>query len=355
MGQDFQAALRRALAATRGGDPAGATRLIQDALRGGAPTMPPAAPPANPAAAPTMRAPRRAAQPAFHVRPDAADAEIASTRARFACAHGARDYLLHLPPRMTRGAAPRGLVLMLHGCTQDAADFARGTGMDDVADRADLITVWPEQTAGANPNRCWNWFRADDQDRAGEAALLAALARDVAARHGVPDGAIFAAGLSAGGAMAALLGQNHADTFAAIGVHSGLPAGAARDMPGAFRAMATGGGGDPASGRAIVFHGTADRTVHPANAMRLCGLTPADRPERETMRGGRRVDRHVRRDPSGRPTTELWSVAGLGHAWSGGRRGGSHADPAGPDASAEMVRFFLSPSPPATRRGTIEG
>lgn len=258
-------------------------------------------------------------------------------RHAFAGTQGGRDYLLGLPD-----APVEGLILMLHGCGQDAADFANGTRMDRIAGDAGFVTVWPEQPSRANTNRCWNWFSSLHQGHDGEAGLLAALAEEVAAEHGVPSGRIFVAGLSAGGAMAAVLGAERPDLFAAVGIHSGLPTGAARDVGGALSAMRAGTAGDPMAGRAIVFHGTEDGTVHPANALRITGLSSESRPERTGTRGGRPYARHVRRDPAGHPLTEFWRIEGLGHAWSGGSDEGSFADTTGPNASAEMLRFFLA-------------
>lgn len=261
-------------------------------------------------------------------------------RLHFTGQTGARDYRLYVP---AHAGPPQGLILLLHGCTQSPEDFATGTRMIEQAERAGLILVVPEQSRAQNPQLCWNWFRPGDQTgTGGEPALLADLSRQVARDHGVPADRIFAAGLSAGGAMAAILGAERSDVFAAVGVHSGLPAGAARDVAGAFAAMRSGSEGKPIKARTISFHGTADKTVSPANGRAVLASAGTGRAETESGMTGRpwRVTRKA--DARGRPVAEHWEIDGLGHAWSGGSAKGSYADPQGPDASAEMVRFFLS-------------
>lgn len=263
-----------------------------------------------------------------------------------ACAAGTRRYRLFLPS--CAASELQGLVLMLHGCTQGPDDFAAGTGMNRLAEDARLVVAYPEQPRGANTSGCWNWFEPGHQRRdAGEPAILADLARGLAAEFALPPGRIFAAGLSAGGAMAAVLAETHGDIFAAVGIHSGLPHGAAHDVASAFAAMrglggaAAPGGRRPAA-RGIVFHGTADHTVSPGNAHALAarygiaGDMPGSAPETGTTAG-----RSWRRNRDA-DQFELWLVEGAGHAWSGGHPSGSFTDPKGPDASAEMLRFFLA-------------
>jgi poly(hydroxyalkanoate) depolymerase family esterase len=237
-------------------------------------------------------------------------------------------------------ASDAPLLVMLHGCTQDPDDFARGTGMNAAAAAWGFVVAYPRQEASRNPNRCWSWFEPSQTGEAGEAAMIAAIAR----REARDPGRVFAAGLSAGGAMAAALGAAHGHVFRAVGIHSGLAAGAANDMTGAFAAMAgRGGQARPLPVPAIVFHGAADRTVAPINAERIAtaGRTGGGKPK--VLRGetGGRAWTRARLPALGAVgAVETWRVEGLGHAWSGGSRAGSHADPAGPDASAEMLRFF---------------
>jgi poly(hydroxyalkanoate) depolymerase family esterase len=242
---------------------------------------------------------------------------------------------------------------MLHGCTQNPEDFARGTAMNAQAEAHRLIVAYPAQDRGANAQGCWNWFRPGDQGRAGESGLIAALAAELGAEFGLAPGRAFVAGLSAGGAMAAIVAEAHPDAFAAAGVHSGLAPGAASDVASAFAAMS----GQQARAAAapavptILVHGDADRTVAPANAEHarrdLAQVT-----ERARTVGGREARVIAGRTRRGH-AVELWRVAGAGHAWQGGDPAGSYADAQGPDASAEMVRFFLAqiagpaPSPKA--------
>lgn len=274
------------------------------------------------------------------------------TEDRFSCAAGSRAFLTYVPASIAKDESPAGLVMMLHGCGQTHADFAAGTAMNDLAERHRLVIIYPQQSRGDNAQSCWNWFSPGDQRRGGgEPAILADLAQDVVARHAVPPGRIFVAGLSAGAAMAVVLGQTYGDRFAAIGVHSGLPHGAAHDMPSAFAAMA-GRGVEPAGAPGsmtptILFHGSADQVVAPVNADRIARAVLDAAPGQALLqhRDGTEGGRHFRQDIAtirdGAALLERWTVEGLGHAWSGGRPTGSHTDPAGPDASAHMVRFFL--------------
>ncbi len=267
---------------------------------------------------------------------------------------GRMTYKLYVPAAVAAGAP---LIVMLHGCTQTADDFARGTGMNRLADEAGFLVAYPEQPRSANPSRCWNWFRPGDQRRdAGEPALIAGLTRDIVARHRIDPGRVFVAGLSAGGAAAAIMGETYPDLYAAIGVHSGLACGAANDIAGAMTAMQRGGGkatARPSSAfvPTIIFHGDRDTTVNKANSDEIFERAkrgPATAFSSETFRGGAPAGRtHIRRvlrDEQGRSRLEQWTIHGAGHAWAGGDPVGSYADPAGPDASREMIRFFLEQS-----------
>jgi poly(hydroxyalkanoate) depolymerase family esterase len=256
-------------------------------------------------------------------------------------AAGSRSYRLYVPSGYTGQAVP--LVVMLHGCTQTADDFAAGTRMNELAERDTFLVAYPEQAPKANGQRCWNWFLPAHQRRdAGEPSLLAGITRQVMATHQVEAGRVFVAGLSAGGAMAAVLAASYPHLYAAAGVHSGLVHGAAHDVPSAYEAMRQ---GPPAGTRApgpsiplIVFQGGRDTTVAPANAAAL--LRPWSGTSSEAFPGPGWT-RRVYRDRDGRVVAEWWSVDNLGHAWSGGSPAGSFTDPAGPDASAELARFFL--------------
>jgi poly(hydroxyalkanoate) depolymerase family esterase len=236
---------------------------------------------------------------------------------------------------------------MLHGCTQNPEDFAIGTRMNALAEERGFLVAYPEQPRAANSSLCWNWFEPAHQRRGGgEPAILAGIVEAVAADHEVDRARIFAAGLSAGGAMAAVLGAAYPDLFAAVGVHSGLPTGAADTVGTALALMRSGlggGHGTARGARAIVIHGAADRTVNPLNGERLAGLGEAAKGARveEGSTQGRRYTRTIRPAGGETPAIEHWRIEGLGHAWSGGDAGGSHTDAAGPDASREMLRFFL--------------
>ena len=273
--------------------------------------------------------------------------------------HGGRTlaYKLYVPPPLpgTSGASP-GLVLMLHGCTQGPADFAAGTQMNAHARQAGFAVLYPEQTQHANAQKCWNWFKPQHQQRGrGEPALLAALTQHVVADVGADPARVYVAGLSAGGAMADILGRCYPDVFAAVGVHSGLPRGAANDVMSALGAMRSGapaGAGGPGPvPPVIVFHGDADTTVHPSNGAAVvdaagrravAGQGAAEAPQVTQGRseGGRGFTRTVYRAAGNRGALEHWQLHGVGHAWSGGDARGSYTEPKGPDASAEMLRFF---------------
>lgn len=260
---------------------------------------------------------------------------------------GSRRYRLFVPS--CPPAELKGLVLMLHGCKQSPDDFAAGTGMNALAEAHGMVVAYPEQPGGANISACWNWFEPAHQGRdSGEPAILAGLARELAAEFGLPSDRIFAAGLSAGGAMAAVLAETYPDVFAAVGIHSGLPYGAARDVASAFAAMRGQGMAQAPRGtgpgpRVIVFHGDADHTVHVGNADAIVARlrTTGAATEHETGTDGGRGWQRIRlAGPDGRPQVESWRIAGAGHAWSGGHPSGSFTDAGGPSASAEMLRFF---------------
>ena len=256
----------------------------------------------------------------------------------------------------SRAARFRSLV-MLHGGSQSAADFAAGTGMNELAERDNFVVAYPEQSTAANPGRYWNWFAAADQSAGCGRAVdrRRPHPRRSCVRYGVdPRRGRMIAGLSAGGAMAAVMAATYPELYAAVGVHSGVAYRSAHDVRSAFAAMRT-GSAPPATSTVplIVFHGDQDTTVAPINAhkliaARLAADSIADRDQPETTRGisGHRYTRTVHHNLDNLPVAECWIVHGGGHAWYGGSPLGSYTDSQGPDASAEMIRFFRLHSSP---------
>jgi poly(hydroxyalkanoate) depolymerase family esterase len=261
---------------------------------------------------------------------------------------GTRPYKLFIPGGYRPGE-PVPLIVMLHGCTQSPDDFAAGTRMNEIAEAHTCIVAYPGQTAAANSQRCWNWFNEKDQRRdRGEPSLIAGITREIMNEYAIDPRRVYAAGLSAGGAAAAIMGDAYPDLYAAIGVHSGLARGAARDMPSAFAAMKRGCVGSTTGRSAIpviVFHGDRDTTVNPRNgdavAAQARDATLRSRTEEGRVPGGHAWRRTLYFDAMGRTVVEQWLIQGAGHAWSGGDSAGSFTDPRGPDASGEMLRFFL--------------
>ena len=274
----------------------------------------------------------------------------------FANQSGSRAYKLYVPSGYNEQPLP--LVVMLHGCTQSPDDFAAGTRMNDLAEEGTFLVAYPAQAQSANISKCWNWFSPADQQRdQGEPSLLAGITRQVMRDFRVQPGRVYIAGLSAGGAAAAIMGATYPDLYAAIGVHSGLACGAASDIPSAFAAMRQ-GRSDLARapgrvGRAvptIVFHGDRDTTVNPVNGDQVIAQSKAAADLRTTVTtgeasGGIRYTCTVQTDENGRSVLEQWVLHGAGHAWSGGSTAGSYTEPRGPDASREMMRFFLQCPP----------
>jgi poly(hydroxyalkanoate) depolymerase family esterase len=273
---------------------------------------------------------------------------------------GTRAYKLYVPTSYSSGSSEHvPLVVMLHGCTQSPDDFAAGTRMNDLAERHGFLVVYPAQAANANGGKCWNWFRSQDQDRdRGEPSLIAGITREVASNYRIDSRRVFVAGMSAGAAMAIVLGATYPDLYAAVGAHSGLAYGAAHDMASAMSAMQGGVASTPrlkqlgnAAIPTIVFHGDRDHTVNPRNGAAVVDQATAARSDRPklhtTVREGSASNGHsfthtVFADAANQPVVEQWELHGIGHAWSGGSPDGSFTDAGGPDASAEMIRFFYS-------------
>ena len=352
---DLARHLQDELALVRRGDLAAATAAIRQRLAGAAAPVP----------ARDAASEGRVLEGDFRVMPDAAndeapgdaatpdarDVDQVRVAATFSSRHGDRDYLLYRPAVPTASPAP--LLLMMHGCTQDAADFARGTRMHVRAAAERYTVVYVTQPASANGNKCWNWFQADHQRRdGGEPALLAELAIHLAESGNVDRDRVFVAGLSAGGAMALNVAQLYPEVFRAVGAHSALPPGSAHDLPSALSAMRAGaiaGRAAPRGVPVIVLHGDRDTTVHPNNAAVI-----AERAEAAANDAGARWETMTTaagvatlgyttrrlRDADGRLRAEHWVVHGGGHAWFGGSREGTFVDPRAPDASEAMLRFF---------------
>jgi len=362
MTDDFQQCMAQATRLTRAGDLNAATALLQQALR----QHVSATPRADMGEVIDIEcreigageAGRTAPQPAvepLRARTAAPPTSVSGTfTGQSGTGRAARSFKLFVPPQAEQGQ-PLPLIVMLHGCTQNPDDFAVGTGMNDLACEQGFCVLYPEQSRQANPQACWNWFKPSHQQRGrGEVATLATMVRETVQRHRIDPARVYVAGLSAGGAMAAVLAQAYPDLIAAVGVHSGLPAGVARDLPSGLAAMKGQLPQRPAAMHTptIVFHGDADPTVHQRNADALFDAvlpgSGTERREQLQAAGSRRVTRKQRVTSDGRVVAEQWVLHGAGHAWSGGRATGSHTDPSGPSASAEMVRFF------ATHRLAVE-
>lgn len=274
-----------------------------------------------------------------------------STRHTYSFAGRTLIYDLYVPAGAT---VKLPLLVMLHGCTQSAQDFALGTGMNDVAEELGFAVAYPEQPAGANPQRCWNWFRPGDQGRdGGEPALLAGLTQEIMATKLIDPSRVYIAGLSAGGAAAANMAAAYPDIYAAVGIHSGLACGSARDVPSAFAAMKGSTTvrpvGDLTFVPTITFHGGRDQTVNPLKASqihnRFAGhariVGARDVQDRGITASGRRYIKDAQIDTSGVSLSESWTIPDAGHAWMGGSSAGSYTDPGGPDASRAFAQFFL--------------
>ncbi|MFI0400196.1 MAG: alpha/beta hydrolase family esterase [Thiolinea sp.] len=282
----------------------------------------------------------------------------------FSNEHGAREYKLYIPS--SYGQKPLPLVVMLHGCTQTADDFAAGTAMNQLAEELGFLVAYPNQTASANNKRCWNWFKAQDQQaHQGEPAIIAGLTQAIIHDYQADKQRVYIAGLSAGGAMAAIMGATYPKLYAAVGVHSGLAVGSATNVISALAAMNNGScrvkeitKNSASFVPTIIFHGDNDSVVHLRNGGQVYAQAEqrlkasnddyfndsAFQLEQEQIKSqqGHSYTRSCLNDAQGLAHIEYWTVHGSGHAWSGGNTNGSYVDPQGPNASREMLRFFLS-------------
>ncbi|RUP13857.1 MAG: PHB depolymerase family esterase [Methylobacterium sp.] len=269
---------------------------------------------------------------------------------RFGNAAGSRAYDMFVPSGYA--GTPLPLVVMLHGCSQTSRDFAIGTGMDALAEAQGFLVAYPDQPRSANFAKSWNWFRDEDQRRGrGEPSIIAGLTRAIMAEFAVDPSRVYVAGLSSGGAAAAVMAMMYPDLYAAVGIHSGLACGSAGSMSAAIATMRRGALLRPVQAAhpvpTIVFHGDRDTTVSPVNGdQALAQAQPEGRLTVTTVagrsKGGMAYTRRVLTEPDSPWSSEHWILHGAGHAWAGGHPAGSHTDPTGPDASGEMLRFFLS-------------
>ncbi|MFN8459925.1 MAG: PHB depolymerase family esterase [Anaerolineae bacterium] len=279
---------------------------------------------------------------------------------------GTRSYKLYIPSGYQGQALP--LVVMLHGCTQSPDDFAAATRMNELAENASFLVAYPAQTFRANLGKCWNWFKASEQQRdQGEPVIIAGMTRHLIKTYGLDPTRVYVAGISAGGAMAMVMGMTYPDLYAAVGIQSGVPYGVAHNLLSGL--MAIKGVGTISTDRlrsasgeqkrwrmvpTIVFHGDQDAIVNPANSDQIIAqwleLRAEDRekepaPQIAVQQGqvpaGHAYTRSLYHDESGLPLMEQWLVHGAGHAWSGGNPAVAWTDAKGPDASQEMLRFFF--------------
>ena len=297
-------------------------------------------------------------QPAPSSTPDIVPQGGKFTEEIYSNSAGSRAYKLYIPSGYQGQAVP--LIVMLHGGTQTPDDFAAGTRMNLIAEEETCLVVYPAQPSHANPAKCWNWFRPNDQRRdRGEPSLIAGITRQVMQDYSVDPRRVYVGGLSAGAAAAAVMGATYPDLYAAVAVHSGLACGVADDLISAFAAMRQ-GDARYSSGPwedtnvlddqqpfvpTIVFHGDRDTIVHPRNAdhviTRSMGTTNLQKKiRRGQVPGGHAYTCTIHTDANGRAILEQWCIHGAGHAWSGGSPAGSYTDPRGPDAAKEMLRFF---------------
>jgi poly(hydroxyalkanoate) depolymerase family esterase len=269
-------------------------------------------------------------------------------------ATGARRFRVYQPPGIATGER-LPLIVMLHGCGQDADSFAASTRMNRVAERERFVVLYPEQDRLANPQGCWDWFDTASGRAYIEAELILKAIDQVCMRYPVDRNRVAVAGMSAGASMAALLVTRHPDRFKALVMHSGIPPGTAHSGLSALQAMhgrrptlplvATAPGSTPSDWPPLlVIHGDADAVVSPQNgraavqAWADAGMATAGAP-RTVQRGKRHVMQVTEYRCRGRTVATLATVSSLGHAWSGGAASQPFSDARGPDASRMVWAF----------------
>ncbi len=276
-------------------------------------------------------------------------------------------YWLYIPANA--GAKPLPLVVMLHGCRQSATDFASSTRMNALADRKGFAVLYPQQSAAHDANRCWPWYKPAARQGQGDVAVIAAMVEKVLVKHGFDRSRTYAAGLSAGAGLAALLALRYPALIAAVGLHSGPVFGVADSTLSAYRVMQTGSAASTAAAvetleaqplmlqgtgmPVILVHGARDAVVRRINlqqqtqqfAVLNAPLTASALPERKIYpaRAGRKP-RHgwqtLTYFAGRKPQIVSCEIEGLAHAWSGADTSVPFGDAQGPDASALIWAFF---------------
>ncbi len=359
--KSFSQSIRQATRLTGMGKLLDATRLIQRALLGDAQHVKPQA---RRQPAPAANDPQVADLQVFDApppviilppppkgaddidTPSKASRTASFTQHQFVFEGDTYPYRLFVPSSVNaKDNQPMPLVVLLHGCKQDALDFSNGTAMNTLAETQQVMVLYPEQITSGNALRCWNWFEPGHQKAGrGEPGMIAALTQKIVLTQGGDPQRVYIAGLSAGGAMAAVVSSLYPRVYAAVGVHSGLAAGAAKDVMSAFSAMRSGAKGHaPPVMPTIVFHGSDDKTVHPDNGEHIidAALAALKASGLKLVKSQDDSGREAFSTADGKPYIENWRIDDGAHAWSGGDAAGSYTDPDGPSASAAMLAFFL--------------
>jgi poly(hydroxyalkanoate) depolymerase family esterase len=269
------------------------------------------------------------------------------------------------------------LVVMLHGCTQKVEELAAISGINELADKNNFLVAYPEQSVAANPLKCWNWFDPKHQSRdAGEPSLIAAVIQDIRTSYNIDEKRMYVVGISAGGAMAVVMGTAYPELFAGLGVIAGTEYKAALNVQDGLTAMKQGGPDPNQQGLLafqaiqkspvgtktrlplIVFQGTKDPYLSPVNTDQLItqwaqthdylddgkdndSVSIRSAKEKKVdVPGGYSLTKSSYSDSQGHLLLEKWIVEGLGHAWPGSSVANPFADAKGPNATEEMWRFF---------------